>query len=175
MTPRLSEKKLSTLLESADEIIQKVKAIGLKSPAEEHEIEIQPTECQLETNAQLLRTFLGCVVFTEDGIKLKFDSDGLRITESNEKKSFISSAFLPRGYFSKYELEPCEVCLRDIGDLLLNLWKGRVQIFIEPETTYHHDRMMKIYSGYDDGGIMHEAQIRLANPEYLRKDLGRCN
>lgn len=164
--------KLSTLLEIAEEIIQKVKAIGLKSPAEEHEIEIPPTECQLETNAQLLRTFLGCVVSTKDGVKLKFDSDGLRITESNEKKSFISSAFLPRGYFSKYELEPCEVCLRDIGDLLLNLWKGKVQIFIEPETTYHHDRMMKIYSGYEEGGIMHEAQIRLANPEYMREDLG---
>jgi ParB-like chromosome segregation protein Spo0J len=164
--------KLSTLLEIAEEIIQKVKAIGLKSPAEEHEIEIPPTECQLETNAQLLKTFLGCVVSTKDGIKLKFDSDGLRITESNEKKSFVSSAFLPRGYFSKYELEPCEVCLRDMGDLLLNLWKGKVQIFIEPETTYHHDRIMKIYSGYEEGGVIHEAQIELANPKYMRKDLG---
>ena len=79
--------KLSTLLEIAEEIIQKVKAIGLKSPAEEHEVEIPPTECQLETNAQLLRTFLDSVAPTKKGIKLKFDSDGLRITESNEKKS----------------------------------------------------------------------------------------
>ncbi|MGV8127398.1 MAG: hypothetical protein ACP5PV_09345 [Methanothrix sp.] len=164
--------KLSDLLELAEEIIQKVKAIGLKSPAEEHDVEMPPSECQLETNAQLLKTFLGCIVSTKDGVKLKFDSDGLRITEYNEKKSFVSSAFLPRGYFYKYELEPCEVCLRDIGDLLLNLWKGKVQIFIEPETTYHHDRMMKIYSGYEEGGVMHEAQIKLANPKYMRKDLG---
>jgi len=163
--------KLSTLLELAEEISQKVKAIGLKSPAEEHEVEIPPTECQLETNAQLLKTFLDSVAPTKKGIKLKFDSDGLRITELNETKAFVSSAFLPRGYFSKYELEPCEVCLRDIGDLLPNLWKGKVQIFIEPETTYHHDRMMKIYSGYEEGGVMHEAQIPLTKPEFIRKDI----
>jgi ParB-like chromosome segregation protein Spo0J len=162
---------LSALLELAEEIVQKVKAIGLKSPAEEHEVEMPPSECQLETSAQLLKTFLGCIVSTKKGAKLRFDSDGLRIAEHNETKTFESSAFLPRGYFSKYELEPCEVCLRDVGELSRNLWTGKVQIFIEPETTYHHDRMMKIYSGYGDGGVMHEAQIRLAMPEFIREDI----
>ncbi len=31
---------------------------------------------------------------------------------------------------------------------------------------------MKIYSGYEEGGVIHEAQIELANPKYMRKDLG---
>jgi len=162
--------KLDILLELGEQIILKVKAIGLRSPIIEHEVETVPSDYQLELNAHVLKTFLSSVVPSTKGVRLKFEAEGLRIDGYNEACSFVSSSILPRGYFSKYELEPCELCLRDIDELSRHLWKGKVQIFIEPETTYHHDRVMKLFSGYDEGGVTREDQIHLTQSEWVLED-----
>jgi hypothetical protein len=164
------QEKLFDLIKLSEDIISQVKAIGLRSPVPERKVEVIPGEYQLEINAKTLKIFLESVVPSDKGVKLRFDGDGLRIDQWDNNMTIISSAFMPRGYFSKYEIEPCEVCLRRIQDLSRTLWEGNIQIFIEPETTYHHDRVMKIYSGYEDGGITREDEIQLTRPEYLRED-----
>jgi len=163
--------KLIDLINLSEDIISQIKAIGVRSPVPERKVEVIPGEYQLEINAKLLDMFLESVVPSDEGVKLKFDNDGLRIIEHNEESTFASSAFMPKSYFSKYELEPCEICLRRIQDLSGKLRDGRVQIFVEPETTYHHDRIMKIYSGYEDGGVTREDEIILTRPDFIRKDL----
>ena len=162
--------KLVELIAMGEKLLELMRSIGLKSPSLDRKVDFTPTEYQLEINAKTLRFLMDSIVPADDGIKLKFDSDGLRIIEHDRNKSFISSAFLPKRYFSKYELEPCEACLRRPEDLARLLRDGTVQIFIEPETEYHHDRVMKIYSGYEDGSVLREAQVNLTRPEFVRKE-----
>jgi ParB-like chromosome segregation protein Spo0J len=50
--------KLSDLLGLCEQIIHRVKAIGLKSPVSKHEVETVPSDYQLEINAQYLNFFV---------------------------------------------------------------------------------------------------------------------
>ncbi len=161
--------KLAELIKIGENILERMRAIGLKSPSHsaERQLEQIPGEFQLEIDAKTLRFLMNSIVPTDDGIKLKFDSDGLRIISYNKEGSFISSAFMPKSYFSKYELEPCEICLRRARDLTSYLHNGKVQIFIEPEATYYKDRFMRVYSSIGDKYVTQEANVELARSEFV--------
>jgi len=165
--------KLTGLLELGEQIIQQVKAIGLRSPVIKRTVETVPSDYQLEIDAQTLKFFLDSVIPAEKGFKLIFGADGLKIISYNDRETNISVSFMPKDYFSKYELEPCEICLRNFSELYENIrFSKKVQIFIEAETEYVHDRVMKIYSGYEACGVTRDATIRLARLEFGPKNRG---
>lgn len=161
--------KLVELIAIGEKILVRMRAIGLKSPSHsaERQSEQIPDEYQLEINAKILKFLMKSIVPTDDGLKLKFDSDGLRIISVNQENSLMSSSFMPKSYFSKYELEPCEICLRRSRDLIYYLQNGNIQIFIEPEATYYKDRFMRMYSSHDDGGVTRKASLELTRTEYV--------
>ena len=145
----------------------------MRSPVIERTVETVPGDYQLEINAQTLKFFLDSVIPTEKGFKLIFGDDGLKIISYDDREINISVSFMPKDYFSKYELEPCEICLRNFSELYENIrFSKKVQIFIEAETGSVHDRVIKIYSGYEAGGVTRDATIRLARPEFGPKDRG---